>query len=598
MPLPFKVKAIYDYSSPHDDDLNFTNGQIINVTDEEDQDWYTGQYIDAAGANQEGLFPRNFVERYEPEIPSRPARPGKQKKEADTAIVETLETARAIPAPASADGLEEEKLEESVRPTAAKAMSPATPSIPQTAEVHQPSPSVEKSEPIQPAADLAQKPTATKAPPPQVAAKPASGSFKDRIAAFNKPTAPPITPYKPNSQSGGSSGFIKKPFVAPPPSKNAYVPPPREPPPQKVYRREEDSAAPETESQGRYQESNEHAPEGEQSKPTSLKDRIALLQKQQLEQAARQSEAVQKKDKPKRPPKKRFDSQEQASQIEETVGAKSLPTDVTEPTGKRSVDFTEEEASSIPKHPERHPIPSSSMATPPQPSRELMSDTNDADYSAADDTEDAEEISNSREDTHSEIQNRVRLPSSSARPAPSTSERLPLESAKTNVEAAESEGTDEDEGEDEEGDVDPEVKRRMEIRERMAKMSGGMGMMGMFGPPGGIPASGGTKKSKVSGERQRTTTGGPDDFSQMAQAPPIPIMALPGMSKPKGSDPTTAEAEPEADSNNEQTPTNLLSKQRAVEAVPDIEEVVPEQLGRSPPVRPQGMCLFNLWIAV
>ncbi|KAF2801482.1 uncharacterized protein BDZ99DRAFT_342350, partial [Mytilinidion resinicola] len=53
--------AVYDYSSPHEDDLSFRQGQIITVTEQEDEDWYSGEYTDGAGAKQEGLFPRNFV---------------------------------------------------------------------------------------------------------------------------------------------------------------------------------------------------------------------------------------------------------------------------------------------------------------------------------------------------------------------------------------------------------------------------------------------------------------------------------------------------------------------------------------------------------
>ena len=159
------------------------------------------------------------------------------------------------------------------------------------------------------ASETAQK-QPSKPPLPAAGEKPSGGSFKDRIAAFNKPAAPPIVPFNPNG-SASSAGFIKKPFVAPPPSKNAYIPQPREQP-QKIYRREEDpeitdrlnhdhpavdrplvSAEPTDE------------PAEDQPKPTSLKERIALLQKQQLEQVARHGEAVQKKEKPKKPPKKR-----------------------------------------------------------------------------------------------------------------------------------------------------------------------------------------------------------------------------------------------------------------------------------------------------
>src|SRR3954470_4700468 len=81
---PFKVKAVYDYKSAEHDDLNFPNGQVITVTAEEDDDWYAGEYVDDTGKKLEGIFPKNFVEKYEPEIPLRPSRPGRAKKEAET----------------------------------------------------------------------------------------------------------------------------------------------------------------------------------------------------------------------------------------------------------------------------------------------------------------------------------------------------------------------------------------------------------------------------------------------------------------------------------------------------------------------------------
>ena len=42
--VPFKVKAVFEYNSEEPDDLKFPNGQIITVTDDEDADWYTGEY--------------------------------------------------------------------------------------------------------------------------------------------------------------------------------------------------------------------------------------------------------------------------------------------------------------------------------------------------------------------------------------------------------------------------------------------------------------------------------------------------------------------------------------------------------------------------
>jgi hypothetical protein len=75
----FKVKAVYDYSSPHEDDLNFKQGQVISVTEEEGDDWYVGEYLDDSGAKHDGLFPRNFVERFEPAPPPRPNRASRHK---------------------------------------------------------------------------------------------------------------------------------------------------------------------------------------------------------------------------------------------------------------------------------------------------------------------------------------------------------------------------------------------------------------------------------------------------------------------------------------------------------------------------------------
>ncbi|GEQ70909.1 hypothetical protein JCM33374_g4589 [Metschnikowia sp. JCM 33374] len=57
MSVPFKVKALYEYKSEYDDDLQFAAGQVITVTEIEDDDWYSGTY-----GGQSGLFPKNFVE--------------------------------------------------------------------------------------------------------------------------------------------------------------------------------------------------------------------------------------------------------------------------------------------------------------------------------------------------------------------------------------------------------------------------------------------------------------------------------------------------------------------------------------------------------
>ncbi|KAJ0421784.1 hypothetical protein BJY00DRAFT_104917 [Aspergillus carlsbadensis] len=510
---PFTVKAVFEYSSSHEDDLNFAIGQIITVTAVEDDEWYFGEYADASGSKVEGIFPKNFVEKYEPPAPPRPSRPSRPKKEPEVAA--QLEPAPVeSPPPAVETPLSEPEQEEVPAPAPeTRAVPPPPPQSPPAAV--EPTPVVESKPAPAPAPIPAAQPvvsdepepapkTASKPAPPAVAEKPSGSSFRDRIAAFNKPAAAPVTPFK----SGGysSSSFIKKPFVAPPPSKNAYVPPPREAP-TVAYRREEDPEvrdrpAPEpavSETRPGPVETSTEEGEEDQPKPTSLKERIALLQKQQMEQAARHAEAAQKKEKAKRPPKKRADSHED-----------DIPTAETALEGDESPETARDHSVETLKAP--------SPPTAQHPSiQDLASDTNDADDSAAADTEDAEETSTGRED----LDERPRAPVRRGEPAAQnrTEELEPSDNEK------EKEADKVEEEEEEEEDIDPEVKRKMELRARMAKMSGGMGMMGFFGPPGGMPVPGaGPRKPKAAVEAEKHAID-----HEPVTAPSAPPVPLPGM---------------------------------------------------------------------
>jgi myosin tail region-interacting protein MTI1 len=573
---PFRVKAIYEYSSPHDDDLSFPNGQIITVTEEEDDDWYSGEYVDSSGQKHEGIFPRNFVEKYEPEIPSRPVRPARAKKEAET-TAEASVAAKPQDVPAQAQPVSQEPV--TLPETLAQASSPpigTAKSPPVQLPARQPLPTPSK------LAEKQQGPPPTKAPPPEASDKPSGGSFKDRIAAFNKPAAPPIAPFKPGGQGGSSTGFIKKPFVAPPPSKNAYVPPPREPPLQRVYRREEDPALHETaeDSESSMPLPGETAEAGEEdkSKPTSLKDRIALLQKQQLEQAARHAEAAQKKEKPKRPPKKRTDSQEPVETEETPVEGGLQRRDTSDTMGKKSVDFADDESGPLRGPSGRQASTTAHMSTPPPPSRELMSDTNDADYSAAGDTEEAYDTSTSKEDDRDKRRGKQKGAEDLGQP----------KTGRRHEESGE-----EAEEEDEEEEIDPEIKRRMEIRERMAKMSGGMGLMGMFGPPGGTPTPG--KKPRTSVDVERDVAASHVQQEATERAPPIPV---PGMSNVRSSERQAPQEEQESSA--DETPDHISSVDRQIEAEESDKEA-PEpprppqraSTDRAPPAAPESMsCLI------
>ncbi|KAF2836021.1 hypothetical protein M501DRAFT_997242 [Patellaria atrata CBS 101060] len=546
---PFKVKAVYEYNSPHEDDLSFPDGQIITVTEEEDADWYIGEYTDASGAPHSGLFPKNFVEKYEPAPPPRPTRAARPKQtEAPTAPVEST------PEPVNRE------VAVNREPTPEPAKQEAQPVEPEPAKEETKSPvSPPVSSPPKAAKPVVTDPPSaskltpgTKAPPP-VAEK--SSSFKDRIAAFNKTAAAPIAPFKP---AGFSGGFIKKPFVAPPPSKDAYVPPPREPPPQKLYRRDEDPEIAERRAQDDEEAeraglvgNNAPGDSEDTPKPTSLKERIALLQKQQMEQAARRAEGAHK-EKPKKPPKKRTDSQgpkeipdpevPQAEKVEADEPAPRGSSEVIRETGRAPPT---RRASHGPRSPEIRAL-----------DREPFSDANDADQSAAGETtEDAEGTSTSVDDEERPVNNtHTSAPRTHAAPA-----------QEADV------GDEEDSTEEEEDEMDAETRRRLELRERMAKMSGGMGMAGMFGPPGGMPLPGAAPKRKKQSTESKEVEQPATDSTPTQRIPMIPIPGMSHVQSPEHTEPIVEE-EPEI--------TPQVTGERPPEEVPDIEDVKPQ-----PPTR-------------
>ena len=564
--LPFKVKAIYEYTSPHEDDLHFPNGQIITVTEEEDEDWYVGEYVDASGVKQEGIFPRNFVEKYEPTAPPRPNRASRVPKKEPEPAPEPRTVAEPDPEP------EHEEVQ------AAPVAREPPPAAPQ-AVASPPPPKAEFSPP--PAAPKPAPSSLKPSAPPPVSEKPSGGSFRDRIAAFNK-AAPPVAPFKPGGlSSGGSNNFIKKPFVAPPPSKNAYVPVPREAPPQKIYRREEDPeiAAKESENLEQAEKaglapSSHDADTEDQPKPTSLKERIALLQKQQMEQAARHAEAAQKKEKPKRPAKKRTESHGQMEAAEDEDGGALERRDTEDTIGKPSMDSVRED----PSAPRKRKSSRGAVTTPGLHPRQSFGDGNEADMSGAgDETEEPEEMSTGRDD--SDDKPRIKAP-----PPPARAPTAPV----VQPDVGEEEGTaeeladedDDEEEEEEEEEIDPEVRRKEELRARMAKMSGGMGMHGMFG--GGMPMPGmaPSKKKKATGpvasEKRSGEYGAEDVPSHVARAPPVPMIPMLGMSRVRSPEEVNRQIEPD----DERTPVSLT---RLADEIPDVEEAVPSQERGAPP---------------
>ncbi len=557
MAAPFRVKALFEYTSPHEDDLNFPTGQVITVTDEDDAEWYGGQYVDDDGVKKEGIFPRNFVEKFEPTPPPRPTRTRTKKADdaptqqhqpdseqpASAAVATPHKPATSAPVRDEPETEPEPEVEEPKSPEPRSRPVPVPVPAPAAAvPTKAPATNIEQPPKPAPREAPASAPVPTPKPkssgPPPVAEKPSS--FKDRIAAFNKPAAAPVAPFKPSGLA--SSSFIKKPFVPPPPSRDAYVPIPREQATQKIYRRSEDPEIRQQEAQNQEQaekaglfptETNQELAdeEGDQPKPTSLKERIALLAKQQQEQAQRHADAAAKREKPKKPAKKKPEVPAgEPTEEADDVDLAPLERKDTETTiGRTSL---EEQA------PAQAPPPPRRKASR-GPAAESPHDGNEADMSGAGDTTEGQDDTSEREDGGEESKHRA----SEAAPTSPTLSRVPTARDDRHKIAEEPQGEEVEEGveEEEEEDVDPEVRRKEELRARMAKMSGGMGFHGMFGapmPPGGsLP-----KRSKPEKALKDDAESRADDTQR--SAPPIPTaMALPGLGGPRNSQERGAELE-------------------------------------------------------
>jgi hypothetical protein len=367
---------------------------------------------------------------------------------------------------------------------------------------------------------------------------------------FNQGTTAP-QPFKP---SAPPSSFIKQPFRAAAPRPDAYVPPPREAPQVKTYRRDEDPEI--AERQARDQENAERAglsvqspaagndgEEEEQPKVLSLKERMALLQKQQLEQAERA--AASHREKPKRPPvKKRTESHGQADD-HDGVSLEKVASG--EPRERGSIDNARPPRSSIGiKSPDIHV------------SRELLSDANDADQSGAGETEDAEGTSTSVEDDDERSKHK----------APSRAPTAPTKEP----DVGDEQDVEEDE-EEEEDEVDAETRRKQELRERMARLGGGfnpmMGGMNPFGAPMGGPLP--PKKKKPS-EKKST------DDSEQPTVPQQRVPMFPGMMPVRSPEPENKQLSVEK----EDSESHHISGSYDPEEVLDIEDVTPRQLQRTP----------------
>jgi hypothetical protein len=194
--------------------------------------------------------------------------------------------------------------------------------------------------------------------------------------------------------------------------------------------------------------------------------------------------------------------------------------------------------------------------------RELVSE-NDADQSGADNTEDAEGTSTSVEDDEDR-------PKHVHPPLPMRAPTAPSQEQEVGNEPHVGEQEEEEEVEEEEDEMDAEARRKLELRERMAKMSGGMGMPGMFGgmPMGGLPP-----KKKKTAEKKMEENEEPTVPQQRVAMFPVPGMM--SVRSPEQEDRQLAvEKEDEG--------THPVTASHTADEVPDMEDATPQPIQRTP----------------
>ena len=596
-PPPFKVKALFDYSSPHEDDLNFPADTVVTVTAIEDDDWYCGEYIDrASGERKEGIFPKNFVERLVVEVPARPPARAAKKKSAAVDEPQMPPTSPASPPLDKPNPIAHETQPPPPPPLPPPQPSSPSPSCPppeeskpaplkpavETTAPRSPVPTTKPPPPLPPAAPAATAPVAAtgKLPPPPPD-KPSSSSFKDRLALFNKSGAAPVTPY---NQLKPRPDFVKKPFVPPPPSKNAYIPPAVSHIPKP--RRDEDTRPPPPPPSASVDEP-ERDPDQETKPKQSLKERIAMLQTQQLDPSA----LAAGKPKPRPKPKSRPSD----PQPEEAAEALS-------PLSTNNPEIPVDEARASEREPAAAAVPPAATVPPPRSKRSIDIRREDIpDDLSVGDTDRSSVSIGPREA-------RLRHPAATATHQSDFGDDEGANDTPDVPDSDDDEEDDDDDKDDDNGDdaeeVDPEVARKLALRERMMKMSGGMGMHGMFGPPMGMPiATGGpaapSKKNKKKKEGTTTTSAKPPHAAdeERLHEPEIPLPPVPVLpfAMPRVQSPPAVQKESDLGHDGDHgdakhTPAGRkISQDSPRDEAVDIEDMKPSQSHSDKPHGPRPM---------
>lgn len=231
---PFKVKAIFEYKSDFEDDLSFPVGQLITVTEVEDEEWYTGTYN-----GKSGMFPKNFVELDGTDL-------GDAKAESESIGGITSSQAKG------ANAKEQPVVDSTPRQTEGVISSENRVGASDTKQ------------------ENTQQESTTRSPP--------------------KPSMPGVFP----NQKIKDPYSVKKQFLAS--GKSSYVPPVKPRDDYNIIGHARHDVVNENEIvKGTNNDAEDATPEEEEPK-VSLKERIALLQKRQQEEAEREAAALKKKE--------------------------------------------------------------------------------------------------------------------------------------------------------------------------------------------------------------------------------------------------------------------------------------------------------------
>ncbi|KAG7743413.1 hypothetical protein KL932_002154 [Ogataea haglerorum] len=279
MSVPYTVIAKYPYTPSAEnasDDLAFSAGQLITVTEEVDADWLFGT-SKTGGELVSGYFPRNFVEKQAEDEP------------------EEVATAEGAPdAPGETQSPEEPQLESPV----------AQPPVPDPA-----------SRLVSDA--VSQSVSPTHADPfsaePQSTIEYGTSDFKHKLQSFNVGSAPPM-----HGQAVADTNFVKKTFIAASPH-STYVPP--------VERRESrsderrvssgSSAVPHAPPPAQ-QAADEHSNAEEDVPRMTLKERLRLLEERQREEQAAAEALMKRREEKKKKKEMREEPAEENEENEET----------------------------------------------------------------------------------------------------------------------------------------------------------------------------------------------------------------------------------------------------------------------------------------